>query len=277
MAVSFVAAGAWAASGSTSTAAAPALPAGWAVGDFLLLTVAWKQTGASLTAPVGWTTITNSAASFNGSGYGAGAGDVNVATFYRVATTGQTAPTILPLTGGSTNNTSGNVMLASVVAFRSSLNTWVLPGATGGQTDSDGANFDTSTTAWSHTGNGSVAADIASGDMIHVGLGMSLSTATQSNHNWAMSGLTVGARTVAPTKGSSTVGADLGATTYYAAVTAGARGVSDFASAVTSVTQSAATYGCGVWTRIRDANPVTANPRPVQLVTQQARIRSNLY
>jgi hypothetical protein len=123
VALSFVAASAWVHSGSTSGVAAPALPSGWAVGDALSLGIVNKQVGASITTPTGWT-FQGRIASANGAAYGATAGDVAVSIYTRVATAGQAAPTIPSMTGGSTNNTSGNAMSAYISCWRNDTKGW---------------------------------------------------------------------------------------------------------------------------------------------------------
>lgn len=83
--------------GNNSTLVPP-LPAGLAVGNMMVLSVTHYNTAASITTPTGWTRISN--------------GFSNVALFYRVYQTGDTAPSVA-FTGGA----AGDSCSAQVRAF----------------------------------------------------------------------------------------------------------------------------------------------------------------
>lgn len=247
MALTFVAAGAWAASASTSAAAAPALPTGWAAGDVLVLIVHWKQKGATLTTPTGWTPVGSPVLSANGAAYGAGAGDTATAVFYTVATAGQTAPTIPALTGGGTANTTGNVMEAMIVAYRADSQSYQVVASYGAQS--------TSALAWSIVGG---AADYAVSDALFISLAMSLSTTTVTAPNVAIPGCVLGGISVG-TKGASTTGADIGAYWYRTSINGGSG-----TTPTMTATQSASTYGTGVTIGVREL-PLSPVSKPVTL------------
>lgn len=241
MAISYVATGAWAFSSSTSTAAAPAMPAGFAAGDLLLLAVHWKQKTATLTTPSGWTRLGTSGVSTNGAGYGTGTGDTAVAIFYLISTTGaESAPTISALTGGSTNNTSGNVMGAKISAWRNAVGLWDI--------DYAYSQENTSSTSWSVP---FAAIDITAGDQLIFSYSAAISTATPSAPGTSGgAGLTV--NWVAPvgdgTKSSSGIGADISTMNYRSSSVTGST-----SSALTwTLTQSVATYGAVCMIRLRE-------------------------
>lgn len=261
MSVSFVATGAWTASGTTSTGMTPPLPTGWAAGDMLLLFVNSKQSGADyqLNLISGWTFLENGIGGTSAT-YAAGAGNTVTSICYRVAQAGDTAPVIGAPIGGSTANTTGNVALGAVFAFRATTGLWAT-------VISWALAQNTTATAWAPSNAVDASTDIKSGDFLVASTGISLSTTTVTSPVMTATGATVGASTVTPTKGASTVGADIGAHSFYAAVTAGT------ASAVPGLTetQSSTTYGSGMIVRLREALP-GAPP-----VLQRNRlIRSNL-
>lgn len=244
MAITFVASGAWTSSASTSTGATPPLPAGWAAGDMLLLLCCSKQNSASygLDTVTGWTLL-DSAVGGTGAGYGAGTGNTVAAVDYRVAVAGDTAPVIPAPTGGSTTTASGNVLLCCVLAFRNATGMWGVGSC--GQTQN------TTATAWS-TGTGTNTATPTLNDFLIAFTAISLSTTTVTSPLIVAASATIGASTVTPTKGASTIGADIGAHSFYASVTAGT------ASAAPNITetQSATTYGAGMVVRIREVTGI---------------------
>jgi hypothetical protein len=102
MAITYVAAGA-AATGNNASVA-PALPAGWAAGDLLLVLASIRNSGTgTVTTPTGWTALASSG---------------NVSLLGRIAQVGDTAPTIA-YAGG----VAGADTIAQCTAWRGTLQT----------------------------------------------------------------------------------------------------------------------------------------------------------
>jgi hypothetical protein len=251
MALAQQAAGSWAFSASTSTMPTVTLGS-TTVGDLNVILVAFKQIGATFTVPTGWTTLLAKTSSSNGTAYAVAAGDVSILMLGRVFVSGDTAPTLAALTGGSTTTASGNVVGINTRAYR----------ATTGFYDVGVASFNRSTTAtaWgnaftltvaANTGTGissSVATPYAASDIVLSFQAPTLSTATFSALALTQTSATFSAVTNTPVAAGSTTGADLGVNAFWASVTTPGTGTVTSAS-----TLSATAYGMQSLVRLREA------------------------
>jgi hypothetical protein len=239
MSVSFLAVGTGASSTSTTVSGcSPGMPSGWAAGDLLLLYVGWKQTGAALTTPSGWTSLISGQASANGAAYGAAAGDTKISVFYRVAQTGDTAPTIADLTGGSTVAGSGNVMAAQIMGLHNATGVWSVAAVGGSQ--------DTNSTAWSIPFGSDPG--ITSGDFLATLMAKTTTAGSPSAAAVTATGAVIGAGNNI-TSIQSTIGADVATQAIRYSVTSGTA----IANPTFTVTQSSNNYGAVALVRVRES------------------------
>lgn len=144
----YVFAPAWAGSGAqtvTATPAAtltPALPTNWAVGDLLVMLVAGRSSGSTITNTFSnaWTLLNSQFFEIS-----TGLNDLWIGVYTRVAATGEAAPTVTPdsvflvagaATGGISaqiaafRNTSGEIDVAAAVNSNAAAATWTPPSVT---------------------------------------------------------------------------------------------------------------------------------------------------
>lgn len=110
----FVAAGAQTVTVTIGATLSPALPAGWAVGDLLIMLIAGRCNGSAITNTFG---NTWSLAGERFREIGAGATDLYIGIYTRFAEAGETAPTVTPDADFLTSSTTGGVS-AQIAGFR---------------------------------------------------------------------------------------------------------------------------------------------------------------
>lgn len=246
MAIALRAAGAWAA-GTGSVA--PALPAGIAAGDIMVMFVGCKPFSATIVTPSGWTRLSGADGTNGSTASGVDTGSVQWAVFIREWVSGDAAPTV--------TITSGNVALGMIIGFsKSATKVWDVAGAKGSDTSS-GTPF--SLTMDANPG-------IISGDMLVSGSVIAGDNATFGTPTMTATGATIGAVTESPTtEGTTAGGNDLEASNCYAAVTAGPAS----AAPVVGWTLSVAQTGGGAISRLREVDP----PLPEHVRTRMHRPR----
>lgn len=229
MAISFLAAGAWA-SGSTSVA--PALPAGASANTRMVLFVGCKPFNATINTPSGWTELAAGGGTNGSVANGVDTGSVRWATFYRDWQSGDGAPTV--------SVTSGNVTLASIRGFdKGAGDTWDTPVAGKGSDTTSGTGFSITS---------DVNLGIAAGDYLVHGAVIAGNNATFGTPTLTATGCTFGAVTESPaTEGSTATGNDLEASASYVNCTAGPSSAAPVAGWTLSVAQT----GGGSITRLR--------------------------
>lgn len=234
MAISSRAAGAWA-SGSTSVA--PAIPAGSAAGDRMVLFVGCKPFNATIATPTGWTPISGGSGTNGSTASGIDTGSVRWATFYRDWVSGDAAPTV--------SITSGNVALAVINGFQKGAGeVWMGPTASSGSDTSSGTGFSLTMSA-----NPGVTVN----DMLVTGSVIAGDNATFGTPTITATSATIGSVTESPaTEGTTLTGNDLEASASYALCTAG----TGTAAPVVGWTLSVAQTGGGSLVRLRVANGI---------------------
>lgn len=229
MAIALRAAGAWAV-GTTSVA--PAIPAGTAAGDMMIMYVGCKPFGATIVTPAGWTPIPGTNGANGAVASGVDTGSVQWAAFQRPWVSGDGAPTVTV--------TSGNVALGVIHSFSKSDDAaWSVAGAKGSDTSS-GTGF--SLTMDANPG-------IVSGDFLSTMSVIAGDNSTFGTPTITATSATIGTVTENPaTEGTTAGGNDLEASASTAAVTAGAA----TAAPVVGWTLSVAQTGGGCIVRLRE-------------------------
>lgn len=233
MAITLRAAGAWA-SGSTSIA--PALPAGIAAGDIMILFVGCKPYTATINVPAGWTLIEGTDGANGTTASSIDLGSVLWKAMYRSWVSGDAAPTV--------SITSGNVSLGVIHGFLpTSGSKFHIPvGAKGSDTSSGVALLLTM----------DVDFGIDAGDMLVNGAVIAGNDAIFSLPTITAAGATFSAATESPaTEGTTTTGNDLEASAFWATCSTGP----SIAAAVAGWTLSAVQTGGGSLVRIREYIP----------------------
>lgn len=233
MAITLRAAGAW---GVGTTSVTPALPAGIAAGDLMIMFVGCKPYTATINVPAGWTLITGTNGANGAVASGIDTGSVQWAAMYRSWATGDAAPAV--------SITSGNVCLGVIHGFTpTSGSKFLIPvGAKGSDTSSD--------TAFSLTMDANFG--IAAGDMLVNGSVIAGNNSTFGTPVLTAAGATFSAVTESPaTEGTTANGNDLEASAYYATCSTGPAS----AAAVASWTLSIAQTGGGSLVRLREYIP----------------------
>ena len=235
MTIGFRAAGAWRAG---TTPLAPALPAGLAAGDMMVMFIHAKGFAVLPSTPAGWTQLfTNTEGAV---ATGIDVGSVRSAAYYRAWQSGDAAPSV--------TITSANVALGQIRAYTRSLGAWATTiGGFGGDTVSD-ATLTLATTGVS---------DITTGDWLIGGAGLPSDADLQSAQAITATGATIGAATERVADGLTTTGNDLAASGADAACTAGTASASAVYTA--TIAGAASRTGSGGVVRLRESAAVAVS------------------
>jgi hypothetical protein len=236
--VAFGAAGTVSAGGTTSISVP--YPTGITRGDLLVLSLAVRPQGATITTPTGWTAPSNNTGTGGAGGEATDAGTVKVAVFTKEADGTETGN--LAVTVGNTPNAGMGRM------FRYSRTTgkqWSVACANGA--DNDGG------TGWSVTGN--VDPGITAGDMVIVSTALNTDAPTWSSQALSATGVTFGAANERQDTGVTT-GNDIKLMVSDHAVSSG---TSSAAPVYTATASATSPEGASVFLRIRQTD------QPIQL------------